>query len=167
MVVLIRGYLVSLKIFSARSGKTMCRTHESFGVVGTYSTCSITHSPMPSLVDIGIHPPPERPKTLSLCVCLFVALLNVQSLCARFRHEGVSLNDFDAFVCSCAIAGNWRHHKMPKSKKRKKLGFIAARGRQNKPMETRSVHHGSALAHAALNLDLIGKRGSVQEPPNV
>jgi len=68
-------------------------------------------------------------------LCVFVRhAFERQSLCDRFRHEGV--NDFNALVCSCALvfnfirlpAINWRHQKMPKSKKRKNLDFIAARG---------------------------------------
>jgi len=95
---------------------------------------------MPSLVDIGIHPPPERPKTLSFCVVRHT--FERQSLCARFRHEVV--NDFDALVCSCAPVFNFIRlpaiadtTKCRSPKKRKKLGFIAARGRQNKPIETK------------------------------
>jgi len=128
---------------------------------------------MPSLANIGIHPPPERPKTLSFCVFVRHAFER-QSLCARFCHEGV--NDFDALVYSCAPVFNFI--RLPAigdttkcwSPKKDKMGFIAARGRQNKPIETKFgtyVHYGSAVAHAALNLDLISKRKSVQEPPNV
>ena len=37
-----------------------------------------------------------------VCVCVCVRhAFERQSLCARFRHEGV--NDFDALVCSCAV----------------------------------------------------------------
>ena len=35
------------------------------------------------------------------------------------------------------IATNWRHHKMPKSKKRQNLVVFAARRRQNKPIVTK------------------------------
>jgi len=73
-----------------------------------------------------------------------------QSLCARFRHEGVVKyrNDFDAirigeglWLCTpvqlSQIAANWRHHKIPMSKKRQNLGFFASRGQQNKPIQTK------------------------------
>jgi len=96
-------------------------------------TCSRSSITVPSLVGLGFHPPPRRPKTLSflsVCLCLFARhAVERQSLCARFPHEGVGVqNDFDANgwgkVCSCApfnfqlsqIVGNWRHHTMPKSK---------------------------------------------------
>jgi len=95
MGVLIRGYLVFPK-FPVPLAATLCRTHESLGVVGTYSTCSITHSPMPSLVDIGIHPPPQRPKTLSFFVCLFVALLHVRVCAPDFAMKAWEYrNDFE------------------------------------------------------------------------
>ena len=75
-------------------------------------------------------------------LCVFVRhAFERQCLCARFRHEGI--NDFDAVVCSCAPVFNFIRlpaigdTTMPKSKKRKNLGFIAARGRQNKPIETK------------------------------
>ena len=39
-------------------------------------------------------------------LCVFVChAFELQSLCARFRHEGV--NDFDALVCSCAPVFNF------------------------------------------------------------
>jgi len=48
---------------------------------------------MPSLVGLGFHPPPGCPKPLTvLYVCLFVRhAFERQSLCARFRHEGVGV----------------------------------------------------------------------------
>ena len=83
--------------------------------------------------------------------------------------------DFDALVCSCApvfnfirlpAVGDTTKCRSPKNGKNWVLSLTEGdrinRSRRNL---ARSVHHGSALAHAALNLDLIGKRGSVQEPP--
>jgi len=76
------------------SGETMSQTPKSFGGARTCSMSSIT---MPSLIGLGFHPPPGRPKTLSfLFVCLSVCLsvhhaFERQRLCARFRYEGVRL----------------------------------------------------------------------------
>ena len=57
---------------------------------------------------------------------------------------------------------------MPKSKKRQKLGFFANRGRQDKPIETKFGRKRMPwVCYSTPNLALIGKRGSVQEPPNV
>ena len=76
-------------------------------------------------------------------LCVFVRhAFERQSLCARFRHEGV--NDFDALVCSCAPVFNFIRlsavgdtTKCRSPKNGKNVGFIAARGRQNKPIETK------------------------------
>ena len=82
------------QIFSATSGKTMRQTPRSFRGARTCSRSSIT---MPNLVGLGFHRPPGWPKTLSfVSVCLFVCLsvrhaFERQSLCARFRHEGVGV----------------------------------------------------------------------------
>jgi len=55
---------------------------------------------MPSLVGLGFHPPPGRPKTLSFLfvfVCLFVALLNVRDCAPDFATKALEYrNDFDA-----------------------------------------------------------------------
>ena len=79
---------------------------------------------MPSLVGLGFHPPLGWPKTLSFClfVCLSVRhAFERQSLCARFRHEGVGVQK--RFLClwigegrSCAPVLNF----LPKSKNGKK-----------------------------------------------
>jgi len=54
--------------------------------------CSRSSITMPSLVGLGFHPPPGWPKTSSFFVCLFVRhAFERQSLCARFRHEGVGV----------------------------------------------------------------------------
>jgi len=52
---------------------------------------------MPSLVGLGFHQPPERPKTLSfLSVCLFVTLLNVRVCAPDFVMKALEYgNDFD------------------------------------------------------------------------
>jgi len=78
--------LVIPKLSAPPSGETMHQTPKSFR--GT-RTCSRSSIAVPSLVGLGFHPPP-RPKTLSFC--LFVRhAFERQSLCARFRHEGVGL----------------------------------------------------------------------------
>jgi len=54
---------------------------------------------MPSLVVLGFHPPPGRPKTLiyfGLFVCLFVTLLNVRYCAPDFAMKALEYrNDFD------------------------------------------------------------------------
>jgi len=156
------------KFSAPSSGETMRQTPKSFRAARTCSRSSIT---VPSLVGLGFHPPPGQPKTLSfLFVCFSVRhAFERQRLCARFRHEGV--NDFDALVCSCApvfnfirfpAIGDTTKCRSPKNGKIWVLslpeGDRINRSRRNL---ARSVHYGSALAHAALNLNLIGKRGSV------
>jgi len=77
-------------------------------------------------------------------LCVFVRhAFERQSLCARFRHEGV--NDFDALVCSCAPVFNFI--RLPaigdttkcRSPKNGKIWVLSLPelGRQNKPIETK------------------------------
>jgi len=54
--------LVTPKFSTPPSGKTVRETWKSFRGARTWSRSSIT---MPSLVGLGFHPPPGRPKTLS------------------------------------------------------------------------------------------------------
>jgi len=50
------------------------------------------HITMTSLVGLGFHTPPGWPKTLTFYFSLFVRhAFERQSLCARFRHEGVGV----------------------------------------------------------------------------
>ena len=88
---------VSPKFSAPPSGETMRQTTKRFPGERTCSRSSIT---MPSLVGLGFHPPPGWPKTLSffLSVCLSVCLsvrhaFERQRLCARFRHEGVGVQN--------------------------------------------------------------------------
>jgi len=73
----------SPKFSAPRSGETMRRTPESFRDGRTCSRSSIT---MPSLVWLHIRP---TPKTF-FCLSIRHAVER-QSLCARFRHEGVGV----------------------------------------------------------------------------
>ena len=82
-------------------------------------------------------------------ICLFVMLFNVWA-CApdfatkalEYRNDLMPLDRAMFVVVQCnrfqlsQIAANWRHHKMPKSKNGN-WRFFAARGRQNKPIETK------------------------------
>jgi len=79
------------QIFSVPSGEIVRQTPKVFTVARMCSKSSIT---MPSLVGLGFHPPPGRPKTLNfLSVCLFVRhAFERQRLCDRFRHEGVGVS---------------------------------------------------------------------------
>jgi len=81
---------VSPKYSAPPSGETMRQTTKRLRGERTWSRSSVT---MPSLVGLGFHPPPGWPKTFSfLSVCLFVRhAFERQSLCARFRHEGVGV----------------------------------------------------------------------------
>jgi len=56
---------------------------------------------------------------------------------------------------------------MPKSKKRQKLGFFATTGRHKKPIETQFRKRIPCVCYSTPNLALIGKSGSVQEPPKM
>jgi len=73
----------SPKFSAPRSGETMRRTPESFRDGRTCSRSSIT---MPSLVWLHIRPPPKT----FFCLSIRHAVER-QSLCARFRHEGVGV----------------------------------------------------------------------------
>jgi len=139
-----------LRFTGRSSGETMRRTAKSFRGA---RTCSRSSTTVPSLVGLGFHPPPGRPKTLSLfCpfVCLFVRhAFERQRLCARFREDSVGIQKrfWYHWIGECLqlctriqfpqTAAKWRHHYMQKSKKRQKLGFFAARRRQNKPIQTK------------------------------
>jgi len=78
------------QIFSAPSGETVQRTPKSFRGARTLSRFSIT---VPSLVGLGFYLPSGGQRRCFLSVnCLFVRHASKrQSLCARFRHEGVGL----------------------------------------------------------------------------
>ena len=78
--------LVIPKFSVPPSGKTMHQTPK-----GT-KTCSRSSITMPSLMALGFHPPPGRPKTLSflsvcLSVCLSVTLLNVRDCAPDFASS--------------------------------------------------------------------------------
>ena len=87
-----------------------------------------------------------------LFVCLFAMLLNVKDCAPDLAMKALEYrNDFDTVgyekVCSCAPVFNFLRFmpigditkcRSPKNvKKRQKLGFFAATGRQNKPIETK------------------------------
>ena len=136
---------------------------------------------MPSLMGLGFHHPPGRPKTLSfLSVCLFVRhAFESQRLCARFCHEGAVHKRFSCRwigeglqlstrvqLSQTATAANWRHHEMPKSTKRQKLGFSPTEGdRINRSRRNLAGMRILWVCSSTPNLTLIGKRGSVQESP--
>jgi len=139
------------QIFSAPSGEIVRQIPKSFRGARTCSRSSIA---VPSLVRLGFHPPPGRPKMLSflsvcLSVCFFVTLLNVRDCAPDFAMKALEYrNDFDAVgerqVCSCAPVFNFvrllpigDNTKCRSRKKRQKLGFFDNRGRQNKPFETK------------------------------
>jgi len=87
------GGLLAPKFSAPPSGETMRQTPKRFRGARTCSRSSVT---MPSLVGLGFHPPLGWTKTLSFFVCLFVCLFvrhafERQSLCPRFRHEGVGV----------------------------------------------------------------------------
>jgi len=54
--------------------------------------CSRSSITMPSLVGLGFNSPPSAKKRWVFFICLSsVTFLNVNSLCTRFRHEGVGV----------------------------------------------------------------------------
>jgi len=76
---------VAAKFSVVRSGETVHRTQKSFGGARTCSRSSIT---TPSLVELGFHPPPWQPQTLSSFVCLFVCLfVTLPWLCVPPRNS--------------------------------------------------------------------------------
>jgi len=94
---------------------------------------------MASLVGLGLHLPPGRPKALSffVSVCLFVRrAFECQSLCADFARKALEhRNDFDIVgqekVCSCASIFNFLRllptgdtTKCRSTKKWQNLGFF-------------------------------------------
>jgi len=89
------GGLVTPRFSAPPSGETMHHTPKSFSDARTRSRSSIT---VPSLVGLGFHPPPGRPKALSfLFVYLFVTLLNVRVCAPDFAMKALEYrNDFDA-----------------------------------------------------------------------
>ena len=92
----LRG-LVAPKFSAPPSGETMRQTLPSFRGARMCSRSSIT---VPSLVELGFHPPPGWPKTLSFFVCLFVSLfvtlLNVRDCAPDFAMKALEYrNDFD------------------------------------------------------------------------
>jgi len=83
-------------IFSAPSSETMHRIPKHFRGAGTWSRFSITVS---SLVRLGFHPPPGRPKTFLFClsVCLSFTMLNVRDCAPDFAMKALEYrNDLDA-----------------------------------------------------------------------
>jgi len=141
---------------------------------------------MPSLVGLGFHPPPGRPKTLSFLVCLSVCLsvrhvLECQSLCARFHSPGrrwtrkmflipldrgrfVVVHPCSAFSDWCQLATSLN----PKSKTRQNWGFSPPEGdRIHRSRRNLASKRMSWVCSSAPNLALIGKRESVQQPPNI
>jgi len=124
------------------SGETMRQTPKSFRGARTCSMSSIT---MPSLVGLGFHPPPRRPKTLSflsvcLFVCLFVTLLNVRVCAPEYKTILIPLvRGRFVVVHPCSTFSDCRQLSTPLNaelQKTAKVGFFDTRGRQNKPIET-------------------------------
>jgi len=89
--------LVVPKFSATPSGETVCQNRKSFRGARTCSRSSVT---MPSLVGLGFHPPPGRPKPLSfvsLSVCLSITLLNVRVCVPDFAMKALEYrNNFDA-----------------------------------------------------------------------
>jgi len=80
--------LILTQISAPPCGETVCQTSKSFRGARTCSRFSIT---VPSLVGLGFHPSPGRPKTLSfyLSVCLFITLLNVRVCVLDFTMKAL------------------------------------------------------------------------------
>jgi len=106
--------------------------------------------------------------------CVFVRhAFERQSLCARFRHEGV--NDFDALVCSCAPVFNFIRllpigdtTKCRSPKNGKDWGFPQPQeDRINRSRRNFAGKRIPWVCYRTPNLAIIGKRESVQELPKM
>ena len=167
--------------FSARPiGETVRQIPKSFRGVRTCLRSCLT---MPSLVGLGFHPPPERPKTLSffcLSVCLYVTLLNVRGCAPDFAIKALEYrNDFDAVgqgkVRSCALVFNFLRllpigdtTKCQSPKNGKNWGFSPTEGdRINRSRRNLARKRIPRVCYSTPHLALIGKRGLVQEPPKM
>ena len=114
-----------------------------------------------------------------LSVCLSVRhAFERQSLCARFRHEGVGLQKrvwIMGKVCTCAPVFNFLRllpigdtTKCRTSKNRKNWGFSPPEGdRINRSRGNLARKRIPWVCYSASNLALIGKRGLVQELPKM
>jgi len=83
--------MVTPKFSVPRIGNTVHQTPKSFGGARTCSRSSIT---MPSLVELGFHPPPGGQKRWFFCLSICLSIRHAferQSLCPPFRHEGVGV----------------------------------------------------------------------------
>ena len=139
-----------------------------------------------SLVGLRFHPPPGRPKTLSflsvcLFVCLSVTLLNVRVCAPDFTMKGWSTEtvliplDRGRFVvvqscptfsycCQLATSLNAEVQNMAKIGG----GFSPPEGdRINLSRRNLARQRRPRVCYSTPNLALIGKRGSVQEPPKI
>jgi len=177
MWVLSWGCLVTPKFSAPPSGETMPQTPKCF--LGA-RTCSRSSIIMPTLVGLGFHPPPGWPKTLSfLSVCLSVRhAFERQSLCARFRHEGLGVQKrfwsrWGRFVVvhPCSTLWDWcqlttsLNAEVQKLQKRQKLGFSPPHyHRINRWRRNFAGKRRPWVCYSTPNLALAGKRGSVQEP---
>ena len=151
MGVLSWGCLVSPKFSVPPSGETMRQTPKSFGGARTCSRSSIT---MPSLVGLGFHPPTGRQKRwvfcLSVCSSRFSTSEVVRPISpwrrwstetilmtldkGRGRYVVLVVHQCSNFS-DCSQLATLLNAEF---QKRQKLGFFAARGRQNKPISRRN-----------------------------
>ena len=138
---------------------------------------------MRSLVGLGFHPPPGWPKCWVFClsVCLFVRhAFERQSYAPDFAMKTLEYrNDFDELDRGRFVVVHprstfsdcrqlTRHHKIPKSKNDKNWGFSPPKGdRINRSRRNLARKRIPWVCSGALKLAFIGKRGSVQELPNV
>ena len=137
---------------------------------------------MPSLVGLGFHPPLGRPNTffvgLSVSLSVRYALELRRRLCARFRHEDVGVRkrflDRGIFVvvhlCSavsdCCQLATPLNAKVQKN--RKNWGVLPTEGdRINRSRRNLARKRVPWVCYSVPNLAVIGKKGSVQEPPKV
>jgi len=97
----LRG-LVTPKFSAPSSGETMRQAPEGFSRCKNLLEVLYHHA---KFGGARISPAAGAAKNVEF-LCVFVPhAFERQSLCARFRHEGV--NDFDALVCSCAPVFNF------------------------------------------------------------
>ena len=145
MGVLIRGYLVSPKFSVPLAAKLRVGATKVL-VLWERTRGALSHIHRCQVWWISEFTAAGAAKNVEF-LCVFVRhAFERQSLCARFRHEGV--NDFDALVCSCAVymhpystLSDCRQRATPQNAKVQKNGKIRVlslpEGDRNKPIETK------------------------------
>ena len=142
---------------------------------------------MPSLVGLGFHLPPGWPKTLTfLCVfvCLFITILNVRDCAPDFAMKALEYRtilmplDMGRFVvvhtfstlsdcCQLVTTLNAEVQTTAKIELFRRPVSPPQDDRINRSRQNFAGRRIPWVCYSSPNLALIGKRGSVQEPPKM